>query len=64
MPFHYTIEIFVDKTKAKNIVENPNIKELAEKNNTTLDYVDNKLVLVCAENQDLDEELVKKFCLL
>ncbi|SHH40793.1 hypothetical protein [Thermosipho atlanticus] len=60
MPFHYTIEIFVNEIKAKNILHNPVIKELANKNNTILEYEDNKLRLICAENQDLDEELVKK----
>ena len=60
MAFHYTIEIYVDKSKAKNILQNSSIIELASKNNTSIDYSDNKLNLSCAENQDLDEELVKK----
>jgi hypothetical protein len=60
MPFHYAIEIFVDKSKAKDILQNPSISDLASKNNTVIDYSDNKLILKCAENQDLDEELVKK----
>ncbi|MCD6105439.1 MAG: hypothetical protein J7J43_06675 [Thermosipho sp. (in: Bacteria)] len=60
MAFHYTIEIYVDKSKAKNLLQNSSIIELASKNNTSIDYSDNKLNLSCAENQDLDEELVKK----
>ncbi|MBO8160109.1 MAG: hypothetical protein H0Z24_00610 [Thermosipho sp. (in: Bacteria)] len=64
MPFHYIIEIAIGEPKANTILKNPNIIELAKKNNTTLEYNNGILRLICAENQDIDEELVKKILLI
>ncbi|EKF48950.1 hypothetical protein H17ap60334_08503 [Thermosipho africanus H17ap60334] len=61
MPFHYTIEMLVNEPKAKSILQNEEIINLAEKNETKIEYQNGNLILTCAENQDLDEELVKKF---
>ncbi|ACJ74618.1 hypothetical protein Ob7_02285 [Thermosipho africanus Ob7] len=60
MPFHYTIEMLVNEPKAKSILQNEEIINLAEKNETKIEYQNGNLILTCAENQDLDEELVKK----
>ncbi|MBT1248759.1 MULTISPECIES: hypothetical protein [unclassified Thermosipho (in: thermotogales)] len=60
MPFHYTIEMFLSDIKANTIMKNKEIEELARKNQTEIRYKDGKLILTCAENHDIDEELVKK----
>ena len=61
MPFHYTIEMqLMNDAKANAILSNEEIIELAKKNNTKIEYSNGNLTLTCAENQDLDDELVKK----
>ncbi|QTA37604.1 hypothetical protein JYK00_07685 [Thermosipho ferrireducens] len=60
MSFHYTVEMAIDEIKSKIILSNPEIKKIAKKHSTEIKYEDGTLTLTCAENEDLDEELVKK----
>ncbi|ABR31593.1 hypothetical protein SU69_08865 [Thermosipho melanesiensis] len=60
MAFHYTIEMLLNDQKANVIMNNQEIIEIARTNQTEIKYDNGKLVLTCAPNHDIDEELVKK----